>query len=186
MSRHAPSPLRSRPTPPVIPAATRRAADAKGTVAVMNVYESDFAWPEDTRIKALRVVQLFPKTTPSSGTPRIGAGNQSLVRGVLGTVPVEADGSAHFETPTNVPLYFQALDAAGRADLLGAAGRAGVRRPRPPDQRVGGLPGRVRPGRAAQPRGEPEGGTAGGAGRSGWQHPGGDARLSEGWRSRRG
>ncbi|MGI6390263.1 MAG: hypothetical protein ACOX7Q_08725 [Kiritimatiellia bacterium] len=33
----------------------------------------------------------------------------------LGTVPVEADGSAYFEAPANMPLYFQALDAKGRA-----------------------------------------------------------------------
>ena len=29
---------------------------------------------------------------------------------VIGTVPVEADGSAYFKVPTGMPLYFQALD----------------------------------------------------------------------------
>jgi hypothetical protein len=34
---------------------------------------------------------------------------------VLGTVPVEADGSAHFRVPSGVPVFFQALDARGLA-----------------------------------------------------------------------
>ena len=29
---------------------------------------------------------------------------------VLGTVPVEADGSAHFRVPVDTPVYFQLLD----------------------------------------------------------------------------
>jgi mono/diheme cytochrome c family protein len=32
---------------------------------------------------------------------------------ILGTVPVEADGSAHFRVPADTALYFQALDASG-------------------------------------------------------------------------
>jgi hypothetical protein len=34
---------------------------------------------------------------------------------VLGTVPVEADGSAHFRVPAGVIVFFQALDARGIA-----------------------------------------------------------------------
>jgi hypothetical protein len=34
---------------------------------------------------------------------------------LLGTVPVEADGSARFRVPARKPLYFQAVDAEGRA-----------------------------------------------------------------------
>jgi hypothetical protein len=33
---------------------------------------------------------------------------------ILGTVPVEADGSAYFEVPANTFVYFQALDAEGK------------------------------------------------------------------------
>jgi hypothetical protein len=81
----------------------------------MNVYDAALPWPEGTRIWALRIVQLLPKTTRIANDPNIGVGNQSLGRGVLGTVPVEADGSAHFELPVDVPVYFQALDERGRA-----------------------------------------------------------------------
>ena len=116
-----PVPFRPRPRPPVIPVRTTQTAASAAadtdpaTVVVMNVYESDLPWPERTEIKALRVVNLFPKATPPPDKPRIGHAAQSLARGVLGTVPVEHDGSAHFEAPVGVPLYFQALDAKGMA-----------------------------------------------------------------------
>jgi hypothetical protein len=45
----------------------------------------------------------------------VGAGLESLTRGVIGTAPVEEDGSAHFKVPTGVPIYFQALDEKGLA-----------------------------------------------------------------------
>ena len=118
-----PIPLRPRPRPPVIPAqvtappvaAARAAGDAYGAVAVMNVYDSDFAWPEGTKITRLRIIQVLPKTTAPPNRPRIGAGNQTNARAVLGTVPVEADGSCYFRMPAGKCVYFQALDANGLA-----------------------------------------------------------------------
>ena len=58
---------------------------------------------------------MFPKSTPAPEKPNIGAGDESVARGVLGTVPVEEDGSAHFMAPAGVPFYFQALDERGMA-----------------------------------------------------------------------
>ena len=118
----SPIPLRSRPRPPVIPDATAQtagareaAADSPATVAVMNVYDGDFQWPAGTRIAALRIIQLLPKSTPPPNKPRIGVANQTNARAVLGTVPVEADGSVYFEAPAGKPIYFQALDEQGMA-----------------------------------------------------------------------
>jgi len=120
----SPMPLKPRPTPPVIPDATLASAEAKhradspsrpATIAVMNVYDSDFQWPVGTKITALRVLQLLPKSTPAPNEPRIGVAEQSNARAVLGAVPVEADGSAHFEAPAGKALYFQALDERGLA-----------------------------------------------------------------------
>ena len=54
-------------------------------------------------------------TTPPANNPRIGHGSQKSARAVLGTVPVDADGSAHFLLPVNKPVYFQALDPDGLA-----------------------------------------------------------------------
>jgi hypothetical protein len=120
----SPMPLRSRPMPPLIPSQTTQTADdlaraggaaPPATIAVTNVYDSDFAWPAGTKITALRVVQVFPKTTAPPNQPRIGVAEQTNARAVLGTVPVEEDGSAYFEAPPGRELYFQALDATGMA-----------------------------------------------------------------------
>ena len=117
----SPIPLRSRPTPPVIPSKTRYTADAahlpqqKETISIINVYDSDFDWPENTRITALRIIQALPKTTPPPNKPRIGIANQTNARAILGTVPVEEDGSAYFEAPVGKAIYFQAIDAQGMA-----------------------------------------------------------------------
>jgi hypothetical protein len=90
-------------------------AGAMAEVAVMNMYDSDFAWPEDVKIRALRVIQVLPKSTPPPNVPRIGVANQTNARMVLGTVPVEEDGSAYFLVPHSAPIYFQALDEQGLA-----------------------------------------------------------------------
>ncbi len=118
-----PIPLKARPRPPVLPVQTAQAlsdrhggADSgSGTVMVMNAYESDQPWPEGIQIKRLRVVALFPKDNSVADQPNVGHAAQSLCRGVLGTVPVEADGSASFRAPAGVGLYFQALDEKGLA-----------------------------------------------------------------------
>jgi cytochrome c553 len=41
--------------------------------------------------------------------------SESLARGVLGTVPVEEDGSVRFTAPAGKAVYFQALDKNGMA-----------------------------------------------------------------------
>jgi hypothetical protein len=87
----------------------------KGVYACVNVYESELPWPEERPIRALRIVQIFPKTTPKKGIPPIAYNVEVNARGVIGEVPVEADGSAHFVIPSKVPVYFQALDENGLA-----------------------------------------------------------------------
>lgn len=117
----SPIPLHPRPRPPVLPDRTAPAPRARAeeippaTVGVVNVYDSDFRWPADTRIAALRIIQLLPKTTPPPNVPRIGAGQQTNARAVLGTVPVEPDGSVYFEAPAGKEIYFQAVDERGMA-----------------------------------------------------------------------
>ena len=102
-----------------IKAAAKKAAanmpEQPATITVMNIYDSDFEWPAGTKIDALRIIQLLPKSTAPPNQPRIGVADQTNARAVLGTVPVEADGSAHFEAPVGIPIYFQAIDAQGLA-----------------------------------------------------------------------
>ncbi len=126
-SCHKPIPLRSRTAPPIIPHGTltgrprhettvlQQGITETATAAVMNVYHGTLPFPEGTRIEKLRIIQLLPKTTPVTNEPRIGYGDSKGARRVLGTVPVEADGSAHFELPVGVPVYFQAIDQQGTA-----------------------------------------------------------------------
>ena len=131
----SPMPLRPRPMPtatPVMAQPTRNApgtqqqvegqAPAEGTVIVVDTYASRRPWPEGTKITALRVLQVLPMSVPSGSPPHdtgfriIGAGDSVVpVRYVLGTVPVEEDGSAHFTAPAGRSIFFQALDEKGLA-----------------------------------------------------------------------
>ena len=45
--------------------------------------------------------------------PSLGVTGDDPGKFVLGTAPVEADGSAHFRVPSGVPFFVQALDAEG-------------------------------------------------------------------------
>jgi len=121
----SPIPFRARPVPPVIPCRTTeglpRGEIASGEpsktaqVGVVNVYDSLKPFPKGTVIKSLRVIELLSKSTPIADVPRIGYGRQKNCRAVLGTVPVDADGSAFFNVPVHRPIYFQALDEKGLA-----------------------------------------------------------------------
>lgn len=127
----SPIPLRPVTPPPVVPSPIREArlaaasarseaspADVSANealVCVVNAYDGMKPWPAGEKITALRIIQLYPKATPNADVPRIGAGAQSLARAVLGTVPVESDGSAYFRAPAGKPVYFQALDSRGLA-----------------------------------------------------------------------
>ena len=115
-------PRKGRPRPPVIPTETYqgeragRPGHTRATIAVMNVYDADFQWPEGTRISRLRIVQLFPRpwSSPFNDVAESYM-NGTTNRMALGTVPVEAYGSAYFEAPVGCEIYFQALDARGLA-----------------------------------------------------------------------
>jgi len=119
-------------------------------VGLINVYDGLFPWPEGTRIVALRVVQVLPKSTPAANSPRIGHGSQKNARAVLGTVPVEEDGSAYFRLPVGKPVFLQALDKDGfavqsmRSDLYVQPGETlicqGCHDPRPERRSLGRSP----------------------------------------------
>jgi hypothetical protein len=118
----SPMPFRVRRKPPVLPTGTwqgerEKSEVPRATISVMNVYESDFEWPENTKIRALRIIQHVPKpwSSPVTNKPRLGYAQSPTGRVVLGTVPVEADGSAYFEAPVEKLIYFQALDEHGLA-----------------------------------------------------------------------
>jgi hypothetical protein len=109
-----PTPLAPRKRPPVLPNATRSAKQPHGTMLLSDVYQGLGDAPPGT-IQSLRIVQVFPKTTWLANQPRMGVAGEENGRAILGTVPVEADGSAYFEVPAGKPILFQALDKQGMA-----------------------------------------------------------------------
>jgi len=109
-----PIPLAARPVPPVVASACATDAGATGQMLLLDVYQGLGDLPRGS-IRQLRIVQIFPKTTPYQNEPAIGMAVEENARAVLGTVPVEPDGSAYFELPAGKPVLFQALDADGLA-----------------------------------------------------------------------
>jgi hypothetical protein len=116
-----PMPLAPRTRPPVIPSRIDLSKD-HGTFYVSNVYEGtgmDKVRPGS--IKSLRVVRSPEKrfwTSPAwdGGTGQQAPGmawNDFNNKEILGTVPVEADGSAYFSVPADTYVYFQLLDEKG-------------------------------------------------------------------------
>ncbi len=118
-----PRPLRSRPKPPNLPDQSwsgnrsKEEKRPKAVISVNNVNISDFEWPAGTKIEALRIIQIVPKpwSCPLGNNMAIGWMAGGIARHVLGTVPVEEDGSAYFLAPINSEIYFQALDSLGMA-----------------------------------------------------------------------
>jgi len=107
-------PIRARERQPVLPSWRDAEQKSEGTFVLQNVYEGNPALPAG-KIKRLRITQVLPKSTQGRDNPPVGAAGGSPGKAVLGTVPVEEDGSAHFVAPAQIPLLFQALDETGQA-----------------------------------------------------------------------
>ncbi len=91
-------------------------SEAEAELYVVDVRRSLLPLPPERPIVALRIFQILPKTeTHVANKPRIGYANAESARMLLGTVPVERDGSAYFRVPARKPIYFQAVDGRGRA-----------------------------------------------------------------------
>ena len=120
-------PLKPRPTPPIIadrvawPTMAERDNPKPGVIFSNNVYQN--APPElRGRAKYLRVMQIDSKTytywykRPYISTgPVVSAVQSEGVKRILGTVPIEEDGSVSFTAPSGCALHFQLLDENFRA-----------------------------------------------------------------------
>jgi len=109
-----PIPVRPRPLPAAMPELTRWEGPQEGRFLVQDVGEGLEMLPPGT-VKRIRVVGVPPKVQPQMNSPVLGVSREDPGKFVLGTAPVEADGSAYFRLPSGVPVLFQALDANGRA-----------------------------------------------------------------------
>ena len=113
-----PVPVVPRPRPPVI----HERVDLSREDAV--VYINDVhagpglaGVPRGT-VKRLRVAAYDFGYPSLAGPDKVGYGGPWEVIRMLGTVPIEADGSALFRIPANTPITLQALDEEGKAVQL--------------------------------------------------------------------
>ena len=110
------TPLQSAPVPPVI--ASKVQPDSKeGLMKITDVYDGPGlkGVPRGT-VKALRLYTYsFAYRWMGGETDHHGLDGPWDIKRILGTVPVEADGSAYFKVPANVPISIQPLDEKGRA-----------------------------------------------------------------------
>jgi mono/diheme cytochrome c family protein len=112
ISSFIPMPLRPRPRPPVFPEfvdlskdrATCLISDVSfgseeiaGRIRYVRIAEP-IGWPYDNQLGGQRYGEKGPHLI-----------NWTPIR-ILGDVPVERDGSAHFEVPADTAIYFQLLD----------------------------------------------------------------------------
>ena len=108
---HEPRPLVARARERVIPPRIDL-TQSHGRVALANVYEGrNMGGVRPGEIKKLLVLETLPKPVNFTGgmDPLTYGGSFTLER-VLGTVPVEADGSAYIELPAMRAVFFVALD----------------------------------------------------------------------------
>ena len=111
-----PIPLVSRLVPPVISDRRDESLGEMGEFYLSDVQNSFVPLPKDRKIVELRVFEILSKWPDwTANSPRLGHANAESARLLLGTVPVNDDGSAYFTVPANKPVYFQAVDAEGKA-----------------------------------------------------------------------
>jgi hypothetical protein len=123
-----PLPLAARTRPPVLP---EQIGAGPATMAVMDVYDGLSPTVERGRVAWLRICRELPSRLErrndgstverydgfmehyASPVDRVGSPfgwPAYCAKEVIGIVPVEDDGSAHFTVPTGQMFYFQALD----------------------------------------------------------------------------
>jgi len=110
-----PFPVRKTERPPVVPSKVDLSRK-DGTVYLHDVYEGPGlkGVPRGT-VKSLRVHAYHWGYRGLTGWYKIAVDGPWEVMRMLGTVPVEEDGSAMFKVPANTPIAVQPLDERGRA-----------------------------------------------------------------------
>ena len=133
MGYYSPTPIMARDVPPVIPPTQPQEEDPGpwATVCLQDVYEGLEPYVQRGEVKQICVVQEIEKSrwAPQAFTdkrpesiaafgfqfPLVSCGATYSPKKVWGFADVEEDGSANFKVPAELPIYFMALDAEGRA-----------------------------------------------------------------------
>jgi hypothetical protein len=106
--------LRPRPAPPVVPAAPAEGGEPFGRFVLQDVHEG---LPPAMRGNAryLQIVEAHERHVHTSPCNIwVGMGGFET-KTVLGCVPIETDGSAHFRAPAHKAVFFSVLDEDYRA-----------------------------------------------------------------------
>ncbi len=114
-----PIPLRKTPKPPVVPSRidpTRK----DGVVFIPDIYTGDgLKGVRRGTVESLRLISYHYSYHGMGGqVDRVGMDGPWDVKQIIGTVPVEKDGSAQFRVPAYTPISVQPLDAEGKAVQL--------------------------------------------------------------------
>ena len=111
----SPIPIQPRPRPMARPVASPN-QEKNGRFYIQDVYQNRFDRAGRIvrgSVKSLRVIEILDQAAQNHNPNSYYA--FETPKRVLGTVPVEADGSAFFEAPAGAPLLFQLLDANNMA-----------------------------------------------------------------------
>jgi len=131
----SPMPLKARRRPPVIPPQSNNPEFVEqdpvetnrnppdrltGTFLVQDVYEGLGPHVKRGEIRELQIIEQIARSREMGGPSLWGqwvamSRGTMYARRLIGTVPVEADGSAYFTVPALRDISFNALDAEGRA-----------------------------------------------------------------------
>jgi hypothetical protein len=108
---HEPRPLAARPREPIVQPRTRPDSN-QGYFVLADVNQGrNMAGVKQGEIKKLLVLETLPMPIHyTGGMEPISYGGTFTLERILGTVPVEEDGSAYFEVPALRSVFFVALD----------------------------------------------------------------------------
>jgi len=120
ISTMCPLPLAPRQRPPVLRGGSEAETEtpaASPPAGAFLLTDVGHGLPAELKrqVTRLRLVGIPPKAQPRMNVPPLGITRDDPGKFAIGTVLVEEDGSAHFLAPAGVPLFFQALDASGKA-----------------------------------------------------------------------
>ena len=113
-----PIPLVPSRRPPVIAGPTRPGDDRSGfedtaTLVLLDAYAGQ-PEIEPGSVRSLRVIEDVPRKGVHKGSViEVSATSMFTTKRIIGTVPVESDGSAYFQVPANRPVYFALIDEEG-------------------------------------------------------------------------
>jgi len=113
ISTTCPIAIAPRKRQPIYPENENRNGPQEGTFVISDIYRGLKA--KRGEIKSVRIIAVPPKCQPTMHNPPIGLTREDPGKCVLGSAPVESDGSARFRVPSGVIVFFQAVDSRGMA-----------------------------------------------------------------------